>query len=614
MSKKTIFIFFIFYSSFGNACNDGCQPLSQVTVTQKGTEKLYEHILNNTFDSIQKQVEKVASFDDFTIDHSKCPKIKLYQAVMKKEKCLGIIDFRKYKNESPDANAELTGFKAKLDQLSLDKLGMNLVSPVKCENWNCSFRVKVKDIKISGKLNASYADTGKEVFPTTTLAVSSNNETAFYYDISMKINPGNGDIQNVETKASDSNSLNNLVHVVPGSSNFSISDAGLNFKMNFDKVPIDIDKEEIYKNSYNSFKEKLKDEKWILDQYQRMQQNLSSPYRRREILYLSSDDVLRKVKKARDQWNVEGDFQKAFNDIPKELVELINSASEQKMIAEFKYQAARYGINDYAAYSSLKGVENIANKALSDNNFLSKNLIPYLNSEVGTTVEKYIQENLRNISQYWDTLSKVPLGNGDEVAMDTNVLVQNLNNAEKLLKMNIYDKKENCFGPNAQFKKSNTDDNDDFDMQTSFSLNSLNRFFARAVADKKLKFCSKESTINCRDGVQVNIKTAPKIKCQDGKLLLDFQNNEIRPFDLFEAQSTSLVEADVVNCNGSPCVKLKNVKSQFISLPLDWALNKGINAEFAERNSKPIDIPKFKLQKVVTDKNCNASFDWNIIP
>lgn len=599
------------------SCDDLCAPLSQIVVSQKGAERLFELILNNTFDSIQNQVEEVASFKDFEIDNSKCPKMKLYQALSKKEKCIGMIDFRKFKNENPDADAELTGFKASLKKLNLDKLGMNLVTPVKCENWNCQFRVKVKDIKISGELNATYADSGKEIFPTAKITAGSNHDAAIYYDINLKVDPRTGSVKNVETKSATMESgLNSLVQVVPNSSKFNISQTDLNFKMQFQNNNLPVDRTAIFKNSYQDFKEKLSDEQWVLEQYQKMKMDPFNSYRKSENTLLSPKVVLEKVRKANESWQVSDNFEKAFQNIPKDLLELVNASGEQQLIAESKYLAAKNGVSEFAAYNTMKNLESFTNKAFADKNFISSSLSPYLNKEVGSVVESHIQETLRNASQYWDMISKVPLDNGQEVAMDTEFLIQELDKTQNLLKMNLMDKKENCLHANSQF--TNGQDKSDFDMQTSFSVSSLNKFFSKAVADKKLKFCSVDSKIQCHDGVQFNVRTPPKISCDNGKLFLDFQDNEIRPMNAFGAKASSLVEAEVYNCDGSPCMKLKNVNSQFkspfLSLPFDNALNKGINAQFAAQNHKPIVVPNFKLNKVQTDSKCQATFDWNITP
>lgn len=604
-----------FYQVSAMPCDDLCSPLSQIVVSQKGAERLFELILNNTFDSIQNQVEKVASFKDFEIDNSQCPKMKLYQALSKKEKCMGMIDFRKFKNENPDADAELTGFKASLKKLNLDKLGMNLVTPVKCQNWNCQFRVKVKDIKISGELTANYADTGKEVFPAAKITAGSNQDAAIYYDINLKVDPKTGSIQNVETKSAESG-LNNLVQVVPNSSNFSISHTDLNFKMQFQKNDLPVDRKTIFKNSYEDFRDKLSDEKWVLEQYQKMKMDPFNSYRKSENTMLSPKVVLERVRKANENWQISDDYEKAFQNIPKDLLELVNASGEQRLIAESKYLAAKNGVSEFAAYNTMKNLENFTNKIFTDKIFLSSSLSPYLNKEVGSVVENHIQETLRNASQYWDMISKVPLDNGQEVAMDTEFLIQELDKTQNLLKMNLMDKKENCFHANSQFTSSS--DKNDFDMQTSFSVSSLNKFFSKAVNDKKLKFCSVDSKIQCHDGVQFNVRTPPKISCDNGKLFLDFQDNEIRPMNLLGAKASSLVEAEVYNCDGSPCMKLKNVNSQFkspfLSLPFDNALNKGINAQFAAQNQKPIVVPNFKLNKVQMDSKCQATFDWNINP
>lgn len=597
------------------SCDDLCSPLSQIVVSQKGAERLFELILNNTFDSIQNQVEEVASFKDFEIDNSQCPKMKLYQALSKKEKCLGMIDFRKFKNENPDADAELTGFKASLRKLNLDKLGMNLVTPVKCQNWNCQFRVKVKDIKISGELNATYSDTGKDIFPTAKVTAGSNQDAAIYYDISLKVDPKTGSIKNVETKSAESG-LNNLVQVVPNSSKFSISQTDLHFKMQFQNNNLPADRKAIFMRSYQDFKEKLSDDQWVLEQYQKMKMDPFNSYRKTENTQLSTKDVLEKVRKANESWQTPTDFEKAFQNIPKDLLELINASGEQQLIAESKYFAAKNGVSEFAAYNTMKNLENFTNKAFADKNFLSSSLAPYLNQEVGSAVETHIQETLRNASQYWDMISKVPLDNGEEVAMDTEFLIQELDKTQNLLRMNLMDKKENCFHSNSQF--TNNSDQNDFDMQTSFSVSSLNKFLSKAVSDKKLKFCSVDSKIKCHDGVQFNVRKPPKITCDNGKLFLDFQDNEIRPLNLFGAKASSVVEAEVYNCDGSPCMKLKNVNSQFkspfLSLPFDSALNKGINAQLAAQNHKPIIVPNFKLNKVQTDSKCQATFDWNINP
>lgn len=613
MSFLFLFLSLLFYSYPSKACDDICAPLSQVVISQKGAERLFELILNNTFDSIQNRVEKVATFKDFNIDKSDCPKIKLYQAITRKEKCIGTIDFRKYKNDTPDADAELTGYKAQLTQLNLDKLGMNLVTPVKCDNWNCQFKVKVKDIKISGKLDARYSDTNKEIIPTTSLSVSSNQDAALYYDINLQIDPKSGAIRKIESQPQDK-SLNNLVHVVPKSSQFSIANADLNFRMDFPKNQKTVSKEETYRASYLNFKELLSDEKWVLEQYQKMKMDPINPYRKSEFMTLSKEEVLAKIRMANQNWSVNKNYEQAFDAIPRDILSFVNAASEQRLIAESKYQAARNGISDFAAYTTLKNLEGIANKALADQSFLSTTLVPYLNQEVGAAVEAEVEDTLRGASQYWDMISKVPLDNGEEVAMDTEFIIQELDRTQNLIKMNLFDKKDNCFKNPAVFTEANSDKNANYDMQTTFSMSSLNKFFAKAVADKKLKFCTGDAKINCRDGVQVDIKTPPKISCEKGKLLLDFQNNEVRPLNLFGAKSQSLIEAEVANCDGSPCMKLKNLKSQFISLPFDSALNKGINSHLAEKNKDPIKVPHFNLNQVKVDPNCQASFDWNISP
>lgn len=608
-----VFLIIIFTKKAALACDDICSPLSQVIVSQKGAERIFELILNNTFDSIQSQVENVATFKDFHIDNSTCPKIKLYQAVTQSEKCLGMIDFRKFTNENPDADAELTGYKADLKKLNLDKLGMNLVTPVKCQDWNCHFRVKIKDIKISGQLQAHYADTGKEIFPAANISVSSNQDAAIYYDINLKVDPKTGNINNVETKSANTG-LNNLVQVVPNSSSFSISKTDLNFQLQFKKDNLPVNRKNIFKQSFEGFKEKLNDDKWILEQYQKMQLDPFNRYRKSQNTLLPEKKVLEKVHAANQRWQSSEDYEKAFESIPNDILELVNAAGEQQLIAESKYLAAKNGVSEFAAYNTMKNLEAFTNKILADNNFLSKSLSPYLNQEMGSAIENHIQETLRNASQFWDMISKVPLDNNETIAMDTEFLIQELDKTQNLLKMNLMDKKDNCFKANSQFVSSS--DGNDFDMQTSFTMSSLNKFFTRAINEKKLYFCNVESKIKCHNGVLFNIKSAPKITCEDGKLLLNFQDNEVKPFNLLSASSSAAIQAEVYNCDGSPCLKLKNLsskfKSPFLSLPFDSALNKGINAQFSGQNKKSINIPSFHLKKVQSQANCQTTFDWDI--
>lgn len=611
-----IFLFSLIVNS-SLACQDDCRPLSQIKISQNGAAKLFEIILKNTFESIQNKVESIATFRNFDIDNSKCPKIKLYEVITKKENCIGIIDFRKFKNETPDADAELTGYRAQLNNLNLEKLGMSLHTPVTCKNWNCTFKVKINDIKVSGKVSAKYSDTNKDIFPESSISISSDKEASLFYEVNVRIDPNNGKLGNFETKSVSGNtSLNNLVHVNEGTSKVSISDVGLNYNINLkQRSNSNIDKNLVYKNQYESFKKLLEDDKWILQQYNKLKMNPFNNNRKNAKSNLKPDELIRIIKKANANWKVKDNYLEAFSSMPEEFYSIINASADQKIIAESKYQAEKYGIDDYAAYTTLKNIESLGNKLLRDKEFIGKSLAPFLQSEMGPLIENEVQETLRSSASYWDMVSKVPLGNGEEIQMDTEFIVRELDRIQNLVKMDLYDKNTDCYISNSL---GANDEDSNFDMQTNFSTHSLQKIFTQAARERKLNFCSAESANDCKDENIIKIKSPPEIKCNNGKLLLDFKDNEIRPLNLFGAQSSSLVEVDVYNCNGSPCLKLTNLKSEFkslfMSIPFDRALNKGLNKHFLQQSKTPIQIPNFSLDKVTTDKECNAKFNWMLNP
>ncbi|OYZ20304.1 MAG: hypothetical protein B7Y39_11050, partial [Bdellovibrio sp. 28-41-41] len=451
MANLYIALLFSLAVDLSLACQDDCKPLSQIQISQNGAGKLFEIILKNTFDSIQNKVESVATFRDFDIDNSKCPKIKLYEALIEKEKCLGIIDFRKFKNETPDADAELTGYRAQLNNLNLEKLGMELVTPVSCKDWNCRFRVKINDIKVSGKVSAKYSDTNKDIFPESSIAISSGKDVSLFYDVSVRVDPSSGKLNNFEAKSeSGGTSLNNLVHVNKGTSKVTIPEGGLNYSMNLKQKPkSSIDKNLVYKKQYESFKKYLEDDKWILQQYNKLRMNPFNNNRKKAKSNLKPDELIRIVKKANADWQVNDNYLEAFSSMPEEFYSIIDATAEQEIIADAKFQAEEYGIDDYAAYTTLKNLEMFGNKLLGDKEFIGKALTPFLEAEMGPLVEKEIQETLRSSTAYWDMISKVPLGNGKEIQMDTEFIVRELDRMQNLVKMDLYSKNADCYISNS---------------------------------------------------------------------------------------------------------------------------------------------------------------------
>lgn len=596
-------------------CGSDCPLMSQVQLTQKGTERLFEIILKGTFDHIQKTVETVAGFKDLALDQSDCPKMKLYQVMTKKPKCLGVMDFRKHVSTIPDSETELTPFRADLKNMALQKLNIELVTPVKCENWKCRFIVQAKDLKIAGNLSAQYSDTGEPVFPKANIELDSVPDAKLFYEISLEIDPDSGQMVSMDSTGYKAESdLNRLVKVVPSSSDVTIKPGNLGVSLSFPETNSTASKADVFKIQYDRYLKLLSDPKWIQEEYRKKKMN---PFRYKGTPNVDDKDLQERVTKATADWAKKNDpfnNETAFRNMPKDLVDLVDSAGDQDYIAEATFQATKKGFTNFASYSTLRNIERLANQALNDNNLILEQIRPFVVKEIGPIVEGITQNTLRDSNIYWNLLSKVPLGS-DSLTLDTEFVIEEFDRIQNVLKLNLYDTNSNCVVPKnkrSPSEQSNPAAND-FDMATSIPAASFERILQKAFVEKKLTDCKLARKPDCKDGSLFTINKMPKIICdENGEMILDLPDNDIRIMQLFNVKEKSKIKIDVQNCNGSPCARFYNNGSELVNLPFNGFLNRGIEKQFEDLGRVNLPIPFFKLKDLKKDKKCNFDFQWNL--
>lgn len=650
MSVIPMFLLTFIYSIFAFAnCGPDCPLMSQVQLTEKGTARLFEVILKGTFDSIEKKVKDVAAFEDQQLDLSKCPKIKVYEVFTKKPKCFGVLDFRKYSHTLPDANTELVPAKLNLEKMSLQKLGIELVTPITYENGKYQMVVQAKQLKIAGKFKGHYTDTNEPIFPEADITLNASPNAKLFYKISIAVDPETqkmttettavnaetmGTLQNdfgsdllregtsvadakaVETfnKTSD---INRVAKIVPKSSQVKLEPGQLGFTLGFPNTGSTQSKETVFKTYYDDYLKLLNDPEWIIKEYNNKRNN---PFRFKGTPKIDEKEVIERVQKASSEWaekNSKFDMNSAFRNMPEDLINLVDSASDQVYFAETKFQSTKKGFKDFSAYSTLHNMEKFANAALDHKETLTDIIAPLITNEIGPIIEAFVQDTLVNSNLYWDMISKIPLGS-DPLTMNTEFVIEEFDRINHVLKLNLYDTNSDCVVPKNRQPAADktTMPPEDFDMATSIPANSLNRILQKAFVEKKLTDCNlvnKVAKTKCKEGYLFTLNKPPQVTCdENGDLILNLPDNDLRVAKVFNLKEKSKIKIDIQNCSGSPCMRLYNLGSELIDLPFDNFLNQGLNSQLNRLGTQKVDIPFFTLKNLKKDNKCNFDFQWDL--
>lgn len=563
----------------------------------------------------------MAAFKDLSIDRSDCPKTKIFNAVMAPPKCMGVIDFRKHSNTIPDADSELVPFGADIKNLSLEKLEIDLHTPVECKNWDCKFIVKSQAVQIKGEATAQYSDTNENIFPPATVHLNSLPNSTLYYEVSVKVDLDSGKTLSIETKGiKDSNDLNRLVSVVPDSSNFKIDPGSLAVSLSFPDTGAPVSKSLVFQTQYNQYLKLLADPKWIKEEYNKKKVN---PLRTRGTPHVSEVELVARVKNATAEWkqaNEKFDDMAVFRNMPKDLIDLVDSAGDQVYIAETKFQSTKKGFKDFSAYSTLGNMERMANQLLNHKGYVIDTIAPLVKDEIAPRVETIMQDRLLSANIYWNMLSKIPLNSGP-LRLKTEFVIEEFDRMKNILKMNLYNIDNDCVVPRNR-KPASSDPAgtpSDYDLGTTIPGSAIGLILKKAFLENKLTDCNILNKEKCTDGDVFTLNKMPEIKCdENGDVIIDLPDNNVKAAELFGIKSLGKakgkIKVEIENCNGAACVRLYNYNksAEFINLPLNKFLNATLDEKLGAAGKLSAPIPFFKLKHLKKDNNCNFDFQWDL--
>lgn len=363
-----------------------------------------------------------------------------------------------------------------------------------------------------------------------------------------------------------------------------------------------------------------------------------------------------------------------FDHLPDTALEIPGVDSQREMVKSV-IEAKSMGV-DGTALAALKWGENTTNQLLNERVFLDNYLTPWMEKHLAPSIISSVNQELRQTQQYWDKITKVPnldlqlmedsnrLGkeiaeaknhlqredippseksstqerlkileknhekvlkkiNNDQTMVQTSVIIDTLQRAEKLTRMTIYDLNSECLpGATIQGKDFKND------MTTGMSLKTLDKYLEMMVAQKKLSFCHGSADPECQGedrlsakcscfgGVQVQVGEKPEMSCEDGDYVLNFKKIDVTKMGIGVQKK---IKVELKNCLGSPCFKLKGGDGQFTSFPLNFFFNSFLNDSIDEGLKSAdlvrLPIPQVDLKGVEVDsKSCYTKMKWDFIP
>ena len=566
-----------------------CTPLAEVAITNSGLSRIIESALVKNFETFNEEVVNRAGFRDLKFDYDIDPRCKpstLETAIKKKLKgsedaCFGLPQLT---DTTLSNDTQLRPYHAGMSNMNLDKLKLKLAGPVKCEKFECEFKVAVQDLKVSGDLEVLFKDGKKENFiPKSRFDVESTENSKLVYTMKAYIDPKSGKLQD-------------LVHVKDKSSSIDVGAGSLKTNLDLNaKFKSEQQKKNLHQKYYaekNRFVKRSQEPQFAENSYKDLRQNLIS--------HLSSDPEFDELKHAQIEKIVDklileklGGKNKVIQNIKAvrwpnannsdEVNKFINNPPEiMKLVPEFEDQMLLTKVYAVADNSGYDNVENavFAQAAIGLGQFLHQSdtfnsaiLKPALEKEIIPNVEKQANADMRNLPAYWSQISEVPSLNIQNM-IDSEALMAEVDKLQKeiaaqgpkettkkiavkqqlgelyMQQIRLQEKISSDWLPidtnvmidqnsralnmirghitkndpncaDASPKFSDRSDSD-FDISTKINTNTLQQYMNAMAKSKKLDMClDSKDPKTCKGGTKISLDKPPKISCENGQIVLD---------------------------------------------------------------------------------------------
>ncbi len=430
-----------------------CKPVAEVAITNAGLSKIIELSVNKNFDKFNKGVAERATFRDIDIDRSACKSTTVGKRIKKavnneNTDCLGLPNF---KGSEIGSETELSPYRAKLSGLGLDKLKLRVLTPINCKNLECEFKVAAEDLKVSGYLQAEYADKKENFIPKSKFEISTTDQSAIIFSTTAYINPKTGGLDDLVFIKENSSGLqigaNSLKADLSVNNNFKNAEAKNSLYQKYFTKPVkDFETEKV-----ETFQQKIKDPKFSERQYQSFRLNLVHELEKTE--NLDRDQLFKII----DQ-KIEKDLGGKRNIINKlENIKWPNPKNDQEvgefltnppaMLQLFPEIQQHITLSKFYAIAENSGYDNVhtalfvqsglaAAEFLHGFDSINKSILqPALEKELIPNILMKTNQELRNLKSYWNELSKVPSLNLQNLADKENLRleIEKVNN--QLLKL-----------------------------------------------------------------------------------------------------------------------------------------------------------------------------------
>lgn len=654
---------------------DECSPLAEVSITNAGLEKLISISIDENLRTLDREVGKRAAFRPLVIDKSHCSVQTVSEAWStrgKPDSCYGLPELDE--SGGIGSKTKLRPYRAEVSNFQLNKVDLQLAQPVKCHNFVCDFEIKANKLDLSADMQVTYTDKNEDFIPRTRVNLRSREEGDLRFSGQVAIQPETG-------------KLNDLVFMNEEKSKISIAPSSLQVEMDF-KKKFDSKEDEIRMRAQNFHRyvkvDKI-DQAYLDNAYTHMRMRLEMDAEK-EIQEKRKQEGKKELdwqtarKQAASQvdqmiaskygsvagfkqtlrdikWPKPGDDQATYDFItnpPAELV-IFDDVTRQMMMADIAAVGENNGFSNGGAFAFTLAATELANRAAADSFVTEEILKPAIEKEVLPVVQQQVNNELRNLREYWNQISKIPNLNmqnlkvlsdlekklsesksdaekqklkaqidqlkakmeSDWVSVDTEVAIDTNTRNGKLLKAQITKRNPAC---DSMPKKFSDDEDTDFDIRTDFGVNTLQEYFNRMAENKNLDIClDSNDPVNCSGGTKIRLQKPPKIGCENGEFTVDLDAeaaDKILGIKV-EANVGAKVKATVQNCSGSPCIQITDAKGRFKNVLLNTffgnMLNRGISASLAKTGNIPIEVPYVKLKKHKTDsRTCSTKLDWDL--
>ncbi len=674
--------------SANDKCFD-CEPLAEVAITNSGLSKIIEMSVSKNFEDFNNGVVMRTGFRDIKIDRSDCKPTTVGKNIKKalknqKVDCIGLPNF---KNNELGSETVQSPYEAELTKLGLDSMKLRVITPIVCKNLECEFKVAAEDLKISGDLEARYTDKKENFIPKSKFEITTTGKSPILFTTTAYINPTTGGLDDLVFIKDNSSKIevgaNSLKANISLNQNFKNADAKNNLYQKYFNKPVkDFETEKV-----ETFQEKLKDSRFAERQFQSLRMDLVRDLEKTE--NKDRDELFKIVDKKIEKdlggkKNIINELEKIKWPDPSDKKEVGEFLTNPPPLLQFFPEIQQHiTLSKFYAVAENSGYDNVhsalfvqagvgAAEFLHGFDGINKAVLqPVLEKELIPDILSKTNQELRNLSGYWNELSTVPSLNlqnlsdeeslrleidkinlelsklgianspqknvllkkltlllkkqealvtkidKDWLPVDTKVLIDKNSKMVNMIRGNIMRNDPNC---NSVMPKFTDRADKDFDISTKIGVNTLQDYLEAMKKGKKLDIClDAEDPKTCSGGTRIKMDKTPKVRCEKGEIVIDIDA------DLKKSIVNAGVSADfkmvVNNCLGSPCLQIKdakgNFKNVFMNLFLGRLLDRGIASAINGDNKEPIkiSIPEVKLKKIKNNPvNCEATMDWELQP